>query len=150
MMLDTLARVLPFLLIAVLLVNLLQRGLTKPDHPSGDAAPPRAGDTRRVATLILAGMLLATWAAVLLLQRLRAPHWTALPVVAGAGAVTYHLRSRLKAFPMRCRRCARRLPLGVTLGIDAAATARYEADSCPAAGCGAAPDSGSPPRAPAG
>ena len=149
-MLYTLARILPFLLIAVLFVNLMQRGLTKPDQAARDAVPSRPGDARRLATLILAGVVLAAWAAVLLLLRLRAPDWAAAPVVVGAVAVTYRLRSRLQAFPLRCRRCGRLLPPGVTLGFDGAATARYEAGSCPAADCGAAPGSGSSPRAPAG
>ena len=75
-MLDTLARILPYLLIAVLAGNLLQRGLTKPEQPPGAAAQPRPDSARRVATLLLAGVVLATWAAVLLLQRVRAPDWT--------------------------------------------------------------------------
>ena len=141
-MLDTLARILPYLLIAVLAGNLLQRGLTKPEQPPGAAAQPRPDSARRVATLLLAGVVLATWAAVLLLQRVRAPDWTGVPLVTLAIAATWCLRSRLKVFPLRCQWCGRRLPPGVTLGFDAAATARYEAGACPAAGCGAAPGSG--------
>ena len=146
-MLDALARILPFLLIAVLVVNLLQRGLTKPDqpdqparaaaHPRSGAAPrPRAA--QRAATLILAGLVLAAWAAVLLLQRFRAPDWTAPALAAAAGGAAFGLRARLKAFPLRCRQCGRRLPPGITLGIDAAAAARYEAGACPAPDCAAA------------
>lgn len=133
-MLDTLARILPLLLIAVLVLNLLQRGLTRPDRTGGEGARPRPGGAApRVATLLLAGVVLAAWAAVLLLQRVRAPDWTGaalLAAAAAAGAVL--LRRRLKAFPRRCRSCGRRLPLTVTLGFDAAAAARYEAGSCPA------------------
>lgn len=139
-MLDALARILPFLLIAVLVLNLLQRGLTKPerpdqpDHPArGAGYPPRAAP--RAATLILAGVVLGTWVAVLLLQRVRAPDWTAPALVAAAGGTAFGLRGRLKAFPLRCRYCGRRLPPGVTLGIDAAAAARYEAGACPALDC---------------
>ena len=156
-MLDALARILPFLLIAVLVVNLLQRGLTKPDqadrparaaaHPRSGAAPrPRAA--QRAATLILAGLVLAAWAAVLLLQRFRAPDWTAPALAAAAGGAAFGLRGRLKAFPLRCRQCGRPLPLGVTLGIDAAAAARYEAGACPAPDCAAA-GGGPAPRGPA-
>lgn len=137
-MLDALARILPFLLIAVLVVNLLQRGLTKPDQPDRAAAHPRPGFAPRAATLILAGLVLATWAAVLLLQRFRAPDWTAPALAAAAGGAAFGLRARLKAFPLRCRQCGRRLPLGVTLGIAAAAAARYEAGVCPAPDCAAA------------
>ena len=137
-MLDTLARVLPYLLIAVLVVNLLQRGLTR-TSPARTATQPGPGDARRVATLLLAGVVLGTWVAVLLLQRLRTPDWTAAPLLAVAAAVTFALRRRLRVFPLRCRWCGRRLPPGVTLGFDAAATARYEAGACPAAGCEAAP-----------
>lgn len=148
-MLDALARILPFLLIAVLVVNLLQRGLTKPerpdqpDHPARGAggprpdAAPRPRAAPRAATLILAGVVLGAWVAVLLLQRVRAPDWTAPALAAAAGAAAFGLRGRLKAFPRRCRQCGRRLPLGVTLGIDAAAAARYEAGACPAPDCSA-------------
>lgn len=151
-MLDALARILPFLLIAVLVVNLLQRGLTKParpdqpdhpDHPARAAGGPRpdaapsARAAPRAATLILAGVVLGAWVAVLLLQRVRAPDWTAPALAAAAGAAAFGLRGRLKAFPRRCRQCGRRLPLGVTLGIDAAAAARYEAGACPAPDCSA-------------
>ena len=142
-MLDALARILPFLLIAVLVLNLLQRGLTKPerpdqpDHPARGAGGPRPHAAPRAATLILAGVVLGAWVAVLLLQRLRAPDWTAPALAAAAGAAAFGLRGRLKAFPRRCRQCGRRLPLGVTLGIDAAAAARYEAGACPAPDCSA-------------
>jgi len=141
MLLDTLARVLPFLLIAVLVVNLLQRGLTG-TSPSHAAPHPGPGSARRMATLLLAGVVLGTWVAVLFLQRLRSPDWTAAPLLAAATAVTFALRRRLRVFPMRCRWCGRRLPPGVTLGFDAAATARYEAGTCPAAGCQASPPAG--------
>ena len=137
-MLDTLARILPFLLIAVLVANLLQRGLTRAS-PARAAPHPGPGAARRVTTLILAGVVLGTWVAVLFLQRLRRPDWTAVPLLAVAAAVTFALRRRLRVFPLRCRWCGRRLPPGVTLGFDAAATARYEAGACPAAGCEAAP-----------
>lgn len=143
-MLDALARILPFLLIAVLVVNLLQRGLTMPErpdppnHPARGTGCPRPGAAPRAATLILAGVVLGTWVAVLLLQRVRAPDWTAPALVAAAGGAAFGLRGRLKAFPLRCRQCGRRLPLGVTLGIDAAAAARYEAGACPAPDCTAA------------
>ena len=82
-------------------------------------------------------MVLAAWAAVLLLQRFRAPDWTAPALAAAAGGAAFGLRGRLKAFPLRCRQCGRPLPLGVTLGIDAAAAARYEAGACPAPDCAA-------------
>ena len=137
-MLDALARILPFLLIAVLVVNLLQRGLTKPDQPDRAGVHPRPGFAPRAATLILAGLVLATWVAVLLLQRVQAPDWTAPALAAAAGGAAFGLRARLKAFPLRCRQCGRRLPLGVTLGIAAAAAARYEAGVCPAPDCAAA------------
>ena len=140
-MLDTIARVLPYLLIAVLAVNLLQRGLTR-TSPASAAAQPGPGAARRVATLLLAGVVLGTWVAVLLLQRLRSPDWTAAPLLAVAAAVTFALRRRLRVFPLRCRWCGRRLPPGVTLGFDAAATARYEAGACPDAGCEAEPPAG--------
>lgn len=140
-MLDTLARVLPFLLIAVLVVNLLQRGLTR-TSPARTATQPGPGAARRVATLLLAGVVLGTWVAVLFLQHLRSPDWTAVPLLAAAAAVTFALRRRLRVFPLRCRWCGRRLPPGVALGFAAAATARYEAGACPAAGCEAAPHAG--------
>ena len=140
-MLDTLALVLPFLLIAVLVVNLLQRGLTRAS-PARDVPQPGPGAVRRVATLLLAGVVLGTWVAVLFLQRLRSPDWTAAPLLAVAAAVTFALRRRLRVFPLRCRWCGRRLPPGVTLGFAAAATVRYEAGACPAAGCEAAPPAG--------
>ncbi len=140
-MLEILARVLPFLLIAVLVVNLLQRGLTR-TRPAPDGTHSSPGDARRVATLLLAGVVLGTWVAVLLLERLRSPDWTAAPLLAGAAAVTFALRRRLRVFPLHCRWCGRRLPPGVTLGFDAAATARYEAGACPAAGCEAVPPAG--------
>ena len=151
MMLNILGQILPFLLIAVLVVNLLQRGITKtgstaPDQDSGAPVPRPApeqnlarSDARRIATLILAGFVLALWAAVLVLQRSQAPDWTGLALLAGACAVGFSLRGWRKVFPVRCRWCGRRLPVGVTLGFDAAATARYEAGSCPAAACGPAP-----------
>ena len=140
-MLEILARVLPFLLIAVLVVNLLQRGLTR-SLPAQDGTHPGPGDARRIATLLLAGVVLGTWVAVLLLERLQSPDWTAAPLLAMAAAVTLALRRRLRVFPVRCRWCGRRLPPGVTLGFDAAATARYEAGACPAPGCEAAPPAG--------
>ena len=140
-MLEILARVLPFLLIAVLVVNLMQRGLTRP-RPAQDGTHPGPGDARRVATLLLAGVVLGTWVAGLLLERLRSPDWTVAPLLAVAAALTFALRRRLRVFPLRCRWCGRRLPPGVTLGFDAAATARYEAGACPAAGCEAAPPAG--------
>ena len=139
-MLDSLARILPFLLIAVLVVNLLQRGLTK-TRPDQDAALPGPGDARRVATLLLAGVVLGTWVAVLFLLRRRSPDWTAAPLLAVVAAVAFGLRGRLRVFPLRCEWCGKRLPPGVTLGFDATATARYEAGACPAADC--APVSGS-------
>lgn len=138
-MLSALSRIMPYLLMAVLILNLLQRGLTKPDSPARAAGQPRPGDSPRVATLILAGLVLATWAAVLLLQRWQAPEWTgALPAAAAAGGALLCLRARRNAFPRRCRHCGRRLPLGVTLGFDAAAAARYAAGACPAPDCAAA------------
>lgn len=140
-MLEILARALPYLLIAVLVVNLLQRGLTR-TRPARDDTHPGPGDARRVATLLLAGVVLGTWVAVLLLQRLRSPDWAAAPLLAAAAAATFALRRQLWVFPLRCRWCGRRLPPGVTLGFDAAATARYEAGACPAAGCEAAPPAG--------
>ena len=133
-MLDTLGRILPFLLIAVLVVNLLQRGLTRPS-PARTATHPDSGAARRVGTLLLAGVVLGTWVAVLFLQRLRSPDWSAAPLLAVAAVVTFALRRRLRVFPLHCRWCGRRLPPGVTLGFDAAATARYEAGACPAADC---------------
>ena len=144
-MLDALARILPFLLIAVLVVNLLQRGLTR-TSPARDATQPDSGSSRRLATLLLAGVVLGTWVAVQFLQRLPSPDWTGAPLLAVAAAVTFGLRRRFRVFPLRCQWCGRRLPPGVTLGFDAAATARYDAGACPAADCEAAPgaDSSSP------
>ena len=140
-MLDTLDRILPFLLITVLVANLLQRGLTKPS-PARTVTHPDPGAARRVATLLLGGVVLGTWVAVLFLQRLRSPDWSAAPLLAVAAAVTFALRRRLRVFPLHCRWCGRRLPPGVTLGFDAAATARYEAGACPAADCEAGPPAG--------
>ena len=139
-MLSALVRIMPYLLMAVLILNLLQRGLTKPDSPARAAAgQPRPGDAPRVTTLILSGLVLATWAAVLLLQRWQAPEWTgALPAAAATAGALLCLRARRKAFPRHCRHCGRRLPLRVTLGFDAAAAARYAAGACPAPDCAAA------------
>ena len=136
-MLVTLSRTLPFLLIAVLAVNLLQRGLTRPS-PALDATQAGPAAARRVATLLLSGVVLGTWVTVLFLQHLRSPDWSAAPLLAVTAAVTFALRRRLRVFPLRCRWCGRRLPPGVTLGFDAAATARYEAGTCPVADCEAA------------
>lgn len=140
-MLDTLDRILPFLLITVLVANLLQRGLTRAS-PARAAPRPGPAAARRVATLILAGVVLGTWVAVLFLQRLRSPDWSAMPLLVVAAVVTFSLRRRLRVFPLRCRWCGRRLPPGVALGFDAAAAARYEAGACPAADCEAAPRAG--------
>ena len=97
-MLDTLARVLPYLLIAVLVVNLLQRGLTR-TSPSRTATQPGPGAARRMASLLLAGVVLGTWVAVLLLQRLRSPGWTGAPLLAVAAAVTFALRQPAAGVP---------------------------------------------------
>ena len=127
-MLSALSRYLPFVLIAILLLSQFQRGLTRPG--SGSPSP-----ARRTATMLAAGVILGMWIAVLFLRRVGAPDWTGvLPIAAAAGAV-YLLRRKLTAFPTRCRYCGRRLPVRITFGIDAAATARYEEGACPAPGC---------------
>ena len=120
-----------------------QRTTASPESavPSAVAALHAA---RRVATLIAAGVVLALWCAVLLLQRFQAPDWTAILLLPAAGGAVYALRARLGVFPLHCRRCGRRLPLGVTLGFDATATARYETAACPHPACGVQP----PPPAP--
>ena len=120
-----------------------QRTTASPESavPSAVAALHAA---RRVATLIAAGVVLALWCAVLLLQRFQAPDWTAILLLPAAGGAVYALRARLGVFPLHCRRCGRRLPLGVTLGFDATATARYETAACPHPACGVQ----APPPAP--
>lgn len=132
-MLAKLSQYLPFVLIAILLLSQFQRGLTRPGTGSPSAA-------RRTVTMLGAGLVLGMWIAVLFLIRVGAPDWTgALPFAAAAGVV-YLLRKRLTAFPTQCRYCSRRLPLRITFGIDAAATARYEEGSCPIPGCPDAPE----------
>lgn len=156
-MLTLLGRVVPVLLVALLIVNLVQRGLTRAGgHPGAPAAeeprqpdpappgappgapppvPAAAGHARRAASLIAAGIVLALWCAVLLGRRFHAPEWTGVPMLLAAAGAAFALRRRLGVFPLRCRWCGRRLPAGVVLGFDAPATARYEAAACPSSDC---------------
>ena len=127
-MLSKLSQYLPFVLIAILLLSQFQRGLTRPGTGSPSAA-------RRTVTMLGAGVVLGMWIAVLFLLRVGAPDWTGVLPFAAAAGVVYLLRSKLTAFPTNCRYCGRRLPVRITFGIDAAATARYEEGSCPAPGC---------------
>ena len=132
-MLAKLSQYLPFVLIAILLLSQFQRGLTR----SGTGSPSAA---RRTVTMLGAGMVLGMWIAVLFLIRIGAPDWTGVLPFAAAAGVVYLLRKKLTAFPTHCRYCGIRLPLRITFGLDAAATARYEEGSCPAPGCvGAGP-----------
>jgi hypothetical protein len=123
-----LSQYLPFVLIAILLLSQFQRGLTRPGTGSPSAA-------RRTVTMLGAGVVLGMWIAVLFLLRVGAPDWTGVLPFAAAAGVVYLLRRKLTAFPTHCRYCGRRLPVRITFGIDAAATARYEEGSCPAPGC---------------
>ena len=109
---------------------------TAPPEPAVLSAVGPLHAARRVAILIAAGVVLALWCAVLLLQQFLAPDWTAILLLPAAGGAVYVLRARFGVFPLHCRRCGRRLPLGVTLGFDATATARYEAAGCPHPACG--------------
>ena len=117
---------------------------TAPPESAVPSAVAALHAARRVATLIAAGVVLALWCAVLVLQRFQAPDWTAILLLPAAGGAVYALRARLGVFPLHCHRCGRRLPLGVTLGFDATATARYETAACPHPACGVQ----APPPAP--
>jgi len=124
-MLDAASSVLPILLVALLLLSLGQRPLTRPPHE------PRSD--KREASLILVGLALALLAIVFMLQRVRAPDWALLPALVAAGAIAYALRRRFSVFRSRCPSCGRRLSLReVMFEQQDASESAPSGDQCPA------------------
>ena len=125
-MLETAVAVLPLIVIAILLVNMGQRLLTRP--PNEPLSP------KRTATLILAGLVLALLGAALSLQRMRAPDWTLLPAVVATVAAGWALRHYIAVFRRHCRNCGVPLSLVEILFREQAADGPDRSERCPACG----------------
>ncbi len=101
-----LARILPWVVIAILAVNLSQRR-----HMA-------TGERKRHATLYWAVLVLATLGFALVLQRFLLPDWLLIPFLGVLAALAALGRRRLFVFRLRCARCGRPLSPGRFLYHD--------------------------------
>ena len=132
---NLLSRILPVLLLIVLVVNLMQKGLTTSTRQSDTPAKHLADQKKRTATLIIAGLILSIWVSTLLLQSSRFLQFTGMTLIALTTIALVRLRKRIMVFNLYCRFCGVRLPVDIILGTNTTATITYENGCCPSPTC---------------
>lgn len=132
---NLLSRILPVLLLIVLIVNMMQKGLTTSTHQSEIRTKNLTDQKKRSATLIIAGLILSTWISTLLLQSSQYLQFTGIILIALTTIALFKLRKRIMVFSLYCRFCGARLPVDIILGTNRTATITYEKRCCPSPTC---------------
>lgn len=96
MILEIIRTVLVWLLMAVLVFNLSQR-----KHLSH-------GERKRIATLFIAGGVMALYGSTIVITRFDLPHWLFLPAAAAVGTV-FVWKKDLLPYTKHCVRCGEKL-----------------------------------------
>ncbi len=114
-----LARNLPYVLIAVLAVNLVQRR-----HQEETLK-------KRTATLYFAILVFLLMVSSILIRRFELPDPVLIPVVLGIGLLAYLGREKLFLFRLHCRKCGRNLPLRRIIFFDSNLCEFYDHEEVP-------------------